>query len=241
MVIALSGHAFGAQVAIDVDKSEQRIEVSVDGVLRHRWPISTGRAGYSTPAGSYTPIRLEADHFSKEWDDAPMPHSIFFTRKGHAIHGSHATDKLGTPASAGCVRLAPPNAATLFALVQEHGLDNTRIKIDGTEPPPAGAVARLPQPSERAVRRDVEPYPVQPQPPYTRPYDPWRGYPPRPLPPPPPPTYARPYGALPFPFPPHIAACLLNAMGRGEFTQMAPEVCRRMMPRGMVPPWGYAR
>jgi lipoprotein-anchoring transpeptidase ErfK/SrfK len=54
-------------------------------------------------------------HFSKEWDDAPMPHSIFFTQRGHAIHGSYETPHLGTAASHGCVRLNPGNAAKLFA------------------------------------------------------------------------------------------------------------------------------
>jgi lipoprotein-anchoring transpeptidase ErfK/SrfK len=65
---------------------------------------------------------MEADHYSKEWDDAPMPHSIFFTKIGHAIHGSYDTKKLGMPASRGCVRISPAHAATLFALVKQDGL-----------------------------------------------------------------------------------------------------------------------
>ena len=48
-----------AWVVIEIDKSMQRMTVSVDGVQRHSWPVSTGRAGYSTPEGSYTPFRLE--------------------------------------------------------------------------------------------------------------------------------------------------------------------------------------
>ena len=107
-------------------------------VVRHgetvyNWPVSTGRTGYATPSGSYTTFRMEADHYSKEWDDAPMPHSIFFTKIGHAIHGSYDTKKLGTPASHGCVRISPAHAATLFALVKQDGLANTKVVLTGSE------------------------------------------------------------------------------------------------------------
>jgi lipoprotein-anchoring transpeptidase ErfK/SrfK len=118
-----------ASLLITIDKSSQRMTVKVNGQQRFVWPVSTGVAGYNTPSGTYTPFRLEKDHFSKEWDDAPMPNSIFFTPKGHAIHGSFATGRLGRPASHGCVRLAPGNAAKLFALVQSQGLYSTRIVI----------------------------------------------------------------------------------------------------------------
>jgi predicted CopG family antitoxin len=74
---------------------------------------------------------MEAEHFSKEWDDAPMPNSIFFTGEGHAIHGSFHVNSLGRKASHGCVRLAPENAAILFGLVQEAGLGNSRVTIKG--------------------------------------------------------------------------------------------------------------
>src|ERR1035437_10921497 len=76
---------------------------------------------------------MEADHYSKEWDDAPMPHSIFFTKVGHAIHGTYETKKLGTPASHGCVRLSPAHAATLFAMVKQDGVINTRVVLTGSE------------------------------------------------------------------------------------------------------------
>jgi len=118
-----------AGLLITVDKSTQRMSVSVDGVQKYVWPVSTGVAGYTTPSGSFQPFRMEEEHFSEEWDDAPMPNSIFFTPKGHAIHGSLATRRLGTAASHGCVRLAPKNAALLFALVQAKGMYNTKIVI----------------------------------------------------------------------------------------------------------------
>ncbi|MDQ4135806.1 MAG: L,D-transpeptidase [Pseudomonadota bacterium] len=127
-----------ADVLIKVDKSTQRMLVTVDGKDLHSWPVSTGLPRYSTPTGSFTPFRLEEDHFSKEWDDAPMPHSIFFTSRGHAIHGSDATGRLGSPASHGCIRLSRANAAVLFDLVREEGLNNTKVVVTGEE---AAAVA----------------------------------------------------------------------------------------------------
>jgi len=129
--VAVSGGAASAGVDIRIDKSSQRMTVAVDGKQRYTWKVSTGKIGYSTPSGTFRPFRMERDHFSQEWDDAPMPYSIFFTYEGHAIHGSLYTSRLGRPASHGCVRLAPQNAATLYSLVSREGLGNTRITIAG--------------------------------------------------------------------------------------------------------------
>ncbi len=135
LLVVLTAGADGAlaDVFISVDKATQRMAVLVDGEQRHFWPVSTGLARYDTPTGSYTPFRLEKDHFSKEWDDAPMPHSIFFTSRGHAIHGSDATKRLGSPASHGCIRLSRENAAILFNLVKEQGLENTKVVVSGED------------------------------------------------------------------------------------------------------------
>ena len=122
-----------AEILITVDKSAQRMTVARDGEALYTWPVSTGRSGYATPSGSYTAFRMEADHYSKEWDEAPMPHSIFFTKIGHAIHGSYDTKKLGTPASHGCVRLSPAHAAALFAMVKQDGVTNTKVVLTGSE------------------------------------------------------------------------------------------------------------
>jgi len=118
-----------AEILISVDKSLQRMVVLVDGSVRWVWPVSTGRRGHETPDGSYTVFWLDEDHYSDEWDDAPMPHSIFFTKRGHAIHGSYETKRLGLPASHGCVRLAPANAARLFALVERAGLAQATVVV----------------------------------------------------------------------------------------------------------------
>jgi hypothetical protein len=132
-----------AELLITIDKSSQMMTVDVDGNTRYVWPVSTGASGYDTPSGQFKPFRMEADHFSKEWDDAPMPHSIFFTMQGHAIHGSSHLKAIGTPASHGCVRLEPKNAAVLFDLVKQQKMANTRVVLTGETPVARGVpVAR---------------------------------------------------------------------------------------------------
>ena len=119
------------RVDISISKVSQKMTVRVDGQVEYVWPVSTGAAQYETPSGTFRPFRMEAEHFSKEWDDAPMPHSIFFTGEGHAIHGSFHVRSLGRKASHGCVRLAPENATILFDLVQSAGMSNTSISLKG--------------------------------------------------------------------------------------------------------------
>jgi len=123
--------AYAERAIIFIDKTAQRMTVSVDGQKRYVWPVSTAVAGYTTPSGTYRPFRMEEFHFSEEWDDAPMPHSIFFTRLGHAIHGTEYVNRLGRRASHGCVRLDPNNAATLYTLVEEVGMPNTTVVVTG--------------------------------------------------------------------------------------------------------------
>src|SRR5262249_5185677 len=138
-VLFSSGASAG--VVVSIDKSLQQMSVSIDGVKRYTWPVSTGRAGYATPSGSYTPFRLEEDHFSKEWDDAPMPHSIFFPHKGLAINGSYKTRRRGPAASQVGVRLAPNTAPPLFALVKQEGRATPGV-VPPAQPPPL--IARRP-------------------------------------------------------------------------------------------------
>jgi hypothetical protein len=121
-----------ANVSITVDKNAQTMTVAVDGVERYHWPVSTGIPSYETPNGSFRTFRMEEDHYSKEFDDAPMPHSIFFTKIGHAIHGTDSESRLGTPASHGCVRLSRANASTLYELVQREGVLNTTVTLTGS-------------------------------------------------------------------------------------------------------------
>jgi lipoprotein-anchoring transpeptidase ErfK/SrfK len=115
-----------AEIVVTVDKAKQRMFVVVDGEHRYTWPVSTGLGG--TPSGSYRAQLLSRNHRSSIFGNAPMPFAIFYS--GHyAIHGTTAVSQLGRRASKGCVRLHPSNAAVLFALVQKHGLANTRVLI----------------------------------------------------------------------------------------------------------------
>ena len=122
-----------ADLLIQIDKAAQQMTVTADGELLYTWPVSTGIARYDTPDGAFTPFRKEKEHYSREWDDAPMPYSIFFTQKGHAIHGTNHRS-LGRPASHGCVRLSVAHAAVLWDLVAKHKMANTMIVLTGRIP-----------------------------------------------------------------------------------------------------------
>jgi lipoprotein-anchoring transpeptidase ErfK/SrfK len=117
-----------ASVLVQIDRSVQQMSVSVDGVPRYNWRVSTARRGYVTPPGSYHPQMLARRWFSRKYYNSPMPHSIFFYG-GFAIHGSYEISQLGRPASHGCVRLDPSNAAILYGLVEREGMDATTIVI----------------------------------------------------------------------------------------------------------------
>jgi lipoprotein-anchoring transpeptidase ErfK/SrfK len=126
-VFALTVEYARADVYITVDKSSQEmyVQTPTDSFV---WDVSTGRKGYNTPVGKYKPTRLAKMHYSKKYDNAPMPNSIFF-HEGYAIHATNAVNRLGAPASHGCVRLSPQNAKWLYQIVLENGMQNTHIEI----------------------------------------------------------------------------------------------------------------
>jgi lipoprotein-anchoring transpeptidase ErfK/SrfK len=121
-----------SSILVNIDKSIQEMTVFVDGVELYTWPVSTGTRGYSTPSGTFTASSMNEIWYSKQWDNAPMPHAVFFTKKGHAIHGTLDEKNLGNAASHGCVRLSRANAKTLFELVKATGLENTQVVLSGT-------------------------------------------------------------------------------------------------------------
>ena len=127
LAFALPGSAL-AQVVAHISLSTQRMNVSIDGVPRFNWAVSTARPGYRTPTGTFKPTALFRYHASTIYSGSPMPYSIFFLR-GYAIHGSYEIKHLGRPASHGCIRLHPSNAAALYSLVKQHGAGNTVIQI----------------------------------------------------------------------------------------------------------------
>ncbi len=135
----LFGEAAPAKAGLEVrvNKAAQRMQVIVDGINFYSWPVSTGLGG-GPRSGTYTPQRLERKWFSRKYNWAPMPHSVFFD-EGYAIHGTIHVKNLGRRASKGCVRLHPDNAATLFNLVQKRGMKNTRVIVESGSTADSGA------------------------------------------------------------------------------------------------------
>ncbi len=127
LLLAASDCAY-AYVDINIDLSSQTMIVHSGSGDTYVWPISSGRAGHPTPRGLFHPRALYPIVYSAKYGNAPMPHSIFFYGQ-FAIHGTTAVGSLGRPASHGCVRLSPGNAATLFAMVQRQGAE---IRIVGS-------------------------------------------------------------------------------------------------------------
>ncbi|MAY61309.1 MAG: hypothetical protein CML29_03785 [Rhizobiales bacterium] len=122
-----SAHA--ARIVAKVDISSQTMTVSQNGVVKYRWKVSTGRKGYGTPTGSYSPKWLSKHHRSRKYNNAPMPYAVFF-RGGYAVHGTNQVSRLGRPASHGCIRLETANAAKFFSMVERNGHSNIRIVIN---------------------------------------------------------------------------------------------------------------
>lgn len=124
MAMLASMPAF-AETNITISKSHQLMQVDSD-YGSYQWRVSTARKGYYTPTGTFHPYSLQLMHYSKKYDNAPMPHSIFFSG-GYAIHATPHVGNLGRPASHGCVRLSPSNAATLYQIVKQDS--DTTIRI----------------------------------------------------------------------------------------------------------------
>ncbi|KZK77438.1 hypothetical protein PsW64_04617 [Pseudovibrio sp. W64] len=128
LLLMVPAKASSTKVLAKIDISEQRMRIFVDGKVQHSWPVSTARRGYRTPVGTFKPTRMHKRYFSRKYNGAPMPYSVFFY-KGYAIHGTDVVKRLGAPASHGCVRLHPKNAKRLFSLIQANGRSNAKIVI----------------------------------------------------------------------------------------------------------------
>lgn len=124
----LAATAYAGTVTAKVSIASQSVNVYVDGALAHTWPVSTGKRGFETPHGSYSPYWLSKNHRSRAYNNAPMPYAVFFLN-GYAVHGTTAVKRLGQPASHGCVRLLTENARVFYELVEKHGKKNVRVTI----------------------------------------------------------------------------------------------------------------
>jgi lipoprotein-anchoring transpeptidase ErfK/SrfK len=114
-----------------IDLGSQEMTVSEHGQAKYHWAISSGTSEHPSPRGTFHPQWTSKMWYSKKYDNAPMPNAVFISG-GVAIHATYATGMLGRPASHGCIRLAPANAATFYKLVHQHGLTHTRVAVFGT-------------------------------------------------------------------------------------------------------------
>ena len=151
--LILSAFAGAAHAGVDVrvDIVAQRMSVTTTDGEVYDWKISSGRKGFRSPNGVYRPTRLEKNWYSRKYGGA-MPHSVFF-RGGYAIHGTTAVGALGRPASHGCIRLHPTNAAKLFALVKKYGSSQTRIALHGAAPDNLSRFAKASSPSKAKLAK----------------------------------------------------------------------------------------
>lgn len=118
---------FAHSVVALVDLSDQTMRLYVEDRLVHVWFVSTGTEGFETPAGAWTGTWLSRNHWSSQYN-SPMPWAVFFF-EGYAVHATETTERLGQPASHGCVRLRTENARIFFALVESYGLLDTRVVV----------------------------------------------------------------------------------------------------------------
>jgi lipoprotein-anchoring transpeptidase ErfK/SrfK len=127
-LVLAAAAAAAAPLEARIDLSDQRMTIIQQGQVTHRWPVSTARAGKFTPTGLFSVKTMKRMHYSTIYNNAPMPWSIFF-HGNFAIHGTDQVERLGRPASAGCVRLHPEHAEILYRLVQDYGRAETLIEI----------------------------------------------------------------------------------------------------------------
>ena len=150
----LGAAAAHAGVEVKVDIAAQRMTVTAPDGEVYDWKISSGRTGFRSPNGVYRPTRLEKNWYSRKYGGA-MPHAVFF-RGGYAIHGTTAVGALGRPASHGCIRLHPANAAKLFALVKKYGASQTRIALHGAAPDNLSRFARASSHKTKAAQHKAK-------------------------------------------------------------------------------------
>lgn len=151
--------AVQAKVLIKIDLDSQRLSATKASGRSVVWKISSGRSGYETPAGHFSVMRMERDHHSDEYDQAPMPYAMFFSPRGLAIHGTFEKG-LGRPASHGCVRLAVPHAQQLFNWVEEEG--GAQVDITGSHQAAARRSASPdPTSADRTISRSTRPEPPE--------------------------------------------------------------------------------
>jgi hypothetical protein len=106
---AAPGVPCSAQADACVDLSANTTWLTHNGTVTYGGvPITSGRAGYETPTGTFHVTYKDIDHYSRAFN-GPMPYSVFFTDTGVAFHEG----SLGVR-SHGCVHLSHDAAVTYY-------------------------------------------------------------------------------------------------------------------------------
>lgn len=136
-VEAVAGATEAAPVSLKVDVSERRLYVVAEGEVIESYPVAVGKPGHATPRGSYSVRRIiwnprwvppEAE-WAKEKTPKPPGHpenpmgrvKIFFRDPDYYLHGTNATETLGSAASHGCVRMRNSDIIEVAQLLMDHG------------------------------------------------------------------------------------------------------------------------
>lgn len=129
LIAASMTSALAGKVVAKVNISNQTMTVIENGKAKYQWKVSTARQGKVTPTGKWKAKQFKRFHWSSRYGRAPMPYSIFYSGN-FAIHGTNQTSKLGSPASAGCIRLSKSNASKLFSMAKRAGRNNTVVIVE---------------------------------------------------------------------------------------------------------------
>jgi len=117
-------------VVVLVSLPLQTMHVYRNGILIGRSTVSTGSKGRSTPPGVFTILEKKQEHYSKKYNNAPMPNMQRLTWTGIAMHSGQLP---GYPASHGCIRLPFDFSQLLFSATAKGG---TVVVGDGKTPEP---------------------------------------------------------------------------------------------------------
>jgi L,D-transpeptidase catalytic domain len=117
-------------VVVLVSIPQQVLNVYRNGIIIGRSSVSTGAPGHATPGGVFTILEKKQDHYSKKYDNAPMPNMQRLTWSGIAMHSGNLP---GYPASHGCIRMPYAFSQLLFAATAKGG---TVVVGDGKTPVP---------------------------------------------------------------------------------------------------------
>jgi hypothetical protein len=110
----------GGPVWIDINLSSQYMVVYQGDTVIGETYISSGRAGFETPTGTYyVNNKFKSDDMEGvlggEYYNVPaVPDVMYFTDVGHAIHGAYWHNNFGAPMSHGCVNVPLAFAEWLY-------------------------------------------------------------------------------------------------------------------------------